>query len=106
VECGFRHDREDLKISLVFRNLFGLEVDRKAYLEAFGADAHDDFAGVWDALEEWKLIEVTPEKISLVGDGPFYTPMIQTLLAENRYRALRDKVVRYAKRPDVSAVGY
>jgi oxygen-independent coproporphyrinogen-3 oxidase len=106
VECGFRHEREDFQISLVFRNLFGLEIDRKVYQAAFGTDVYDDFGGAWDALEEWKFVKVTPEKISLTGDGPFYTPLIQTLLAEKRYRALRERVVRQAKRPDASAVGY
>jgi oxygen-independent coproporphyrinogen-3 oxidase len=106
VECGFRHDREDFLISLVFRNLFGLEIDRKAYLEALGTDVYDDFSGAWDALEEWKFVRVTPEKISLIGDGPFYTPLIQTLLADKRYRALRDRMAREAKPPRVSAVGH
>ena len=103
VECGFRPEREDFQISMVFRNLFGLELDRKAYLEAFGTDVHDDFAGAWEALEEWGFVETTPEKISLVGDGPFYTPMIQTLLAEKRYRALREKVARQAREANLAA---
>jgi hypothetical protein len=28
-----------------------------------------------------------------VGDGPFYTPLIQTLLAEKRYHQLRERMV-------------
>ena len=30
VECGFRHESEDFQISMVFRNLFGLELDRRS----------------------------------------------------------------------------
>ena len=106
VECGFRHERTDFKLSMIFRNLFGLQVDRKAYLAAFGTDAYDDFSGVWDALHEWKFIEITPDKISLVGDGPFYTPLVQTLLAEKRYRELKTRVVRDAKPPEALAANY
>ncbi len=93
VERGFRHEREDFMISLVWRNLFGLEIDREKFYKAFEDDAYDLFNGVWKALEEYEFIEVTPEKIKLVNDGPFYTPMIQTLLAEKRYHYLREKMV-------------
>ena len=40
-------------------------------------------------------------KIRLVGDGPFYTPLIQTLLAENRYRQLRGKMVAEAQTKEI-----
>jgi oxygen-independent coproporphyrinogen-3 oxidase len=106
VECGFRHEPEDFQISMVFRNLFGLELDRAAFQNTFDVDVYDQFSGVWDALAEWNFVKITPEKISLVGDGPFYTPMVQTLLAEHRYRQLRDRVVRKAKGPELSAAAY
>ena len=93
VECGFRHESEDFQVSMVFRNLFGLELDRNAYRAAFGVDVYDQFEGVWNALEEWEFVRIAPDKITLVGDGPFYTPMIQALLAEQRYRELRERVV-------------
>ena len=93
VERGFRHAREDFMLSMVWRNLFGLELDREDFRAAFGVDAYDQFEGIWNALQEFEFVEVTPEKIKLVGDGPFYTPMIQTLLAEARYRELRDRML-------------
>ena len=93
-ECGFRHDSEDFQVSMVFRNLFGLELDRPSYRAAFGVDVYDQFQGVWDALEEWGFVRIAPDKINLVGDGAFYTPMIQALLAEQRYRDLRERVVQ------------
>jgi oxygen-independent coproporphyrinogen-3 oxidase len=106
VECGFRHDREDFQICLLFRNLFSLEVDREAFLAAFGLDVYEQFSGVWDALEEWNFATITPDKISLVGDGPFYTPMIQTLLAEHRYRHLRERVVEKTRGEELSFAAY
>jgi oxygen-independent coproporphyrinogen-3 oxidase len=92
-ERGFRHSREDFMISLIWRNLFGLELNRPQFREAFNVDVYDLFEGVWDALEEYGFVEITPEKINLVGDGPFYTPLIQTLLAEKRYSQLRERMV-------------
>jgi oxygen-independent coproporphyrinogen-3 oxidase len=93
VERGFRHEVEDYMISLIWRNLFGLELDRNQFIEAFKVDVYDLFKGVWEALEEYGFIEITPEKIKLIGDGPFYTPLIQTLLAEKRYSQLRERMV-------------
>ncbi|MBI3152600.1 MAG: radical SAM protein [Chloroflexi bacterium] len=93
VERGFRHSREDFMISLIWRNLFGLELDRAKFREAFEVDVYDVFEGVWKALEEYGFVEITTEKIKLVGDGPFYTPLIQTLLAERRYNQLREQMV-------------
>lgn len=93
VERGFRHAREDFMISLIWRNLFGLELDRPQFQQAFDVDVFDLFEGVWKALEDYGFVEITPEKIRLVGDGPFYTPLIQTLLAEKRYSQLREQMV-------------
>jgi oxygen-independent coproporphyrinogen-3 oxidase len=93
VERGFRQEAQDFRIAMIFRNLFGLSLDRTAYLRVFGSDVYDEFAGVWDALAEREFVEMTPEQIRLVDDGPFYTPMIQALLSENRYRQLREWVV-------------
>lgn len=92
-ERGFQHQREDMMISLMWRNLFGLEIDREKFYKAFEDDAYDLFEGVWKALQEYQFVEVTPEKIKLIGDGPFYTPLIQTLLAEKRYQQLRERMV-------------
>ncbi len=100
-ERGFRHAREDFMISLMWRNLFGLEIDREKFYKAFELDAYEQFEGVWKALEEFKFVEVTPDKIKLVGDGPFYTPLIQTLLAEKRYQYLREKMVTEAQGQEI-----
>jgi oxygen-independent coproporphyrinogen-3 oxidase len=92
-EAGFKHAREDFMISLIWRNLFGMELDRESFQSAFDVDIYEHFEGVWKALEEFDFVDVTPHKISLKGDGPFYTPLIQTLLAEKRYQQLREKMV-------------
>ena len=86
----------------MFRNLFGLEIDRKLFHGAFGMDAYEQFSGVWEALQEWNFVKITPDKIVLEGDGPFYTPMIQALLAEKRYGDLRKRLVQKAKNAEVS----
>ncbi len=92
-EVGFKHERKDFMISLIWRNLFGMELDRESFNGSFDTDIYQEFEGVWRALEEYNFVEITPHKIRLTGDGPFYTPLIQTLLAEKRYQQLREKLV-------------
>ncbi len=96
-EHGFRHSCEDFMLSLVWRNLFGLEIDRERFRNTFQVDAYEVFEEVWKALEDYEFVKVTPEKIQLIGDGPFYTPLIQALLAESRYRQLREKMISEAQ---------
>ncbi|MGH8905784.1 MAG: coproporphyrinogen-III oxidase family protein [Egibacteraceae bacterium] len=98
IERGFCHEREDLQMLLIFRSIFGLRLNRGLYRSAFGVDVYDQFDAVWDALEEWGFVDVTPEEICVKGDGGFYTPLIQTLLAEKRYRELRQRLVDGVKR--------
>ncbi|HVZ36984.1 MAG TPA: coproporphyrinogen-III oxidase family protein [Polyangiaceae bacterium] len=91
IECGYRHEPEDFRLAMLFRNLFSLSLSRRSYRDAFGVDVYDEFEGVWKALEEYGFVKVTPESIQTVEDGVFFTPMIQALIAERRYRALRDE---------------
>ncbi|GAA0346610.1 coproporphyrinogen-III oxidase family protein [Streptomyces blastmyceticus] len=107
VERGFRHAPEDFLLTVLFRSLISTEIDRTRYRAALGLDIYEKFATVWDALAERGLAEITPEWIRLVGDGAFYAPMISSLIAEERYRELREEAAqrkKEARRPAVTGV--
>ncbi|WHM40608.1 radical SAM protein [Streptomyces sp. BPTC-684] len=97
VERGYRHTSEDWLMMLLFRSLISTEIDRTQYAAAFGLDVYDKFATVWDALAERGYARITPERITLTGDGPFYAPMISALISEDRYRELREEAARRKK---------
>lgn len=97
VERGYRHTSEDWLMMLLFRSLISTEIDRTQYTAAFGLDVYDKFATVWDALAERGYARITPERITLTGDGAFYAPMISALLSEDRYRELREEAARRKK---------
>lgn len=88
LERGFSHQDVDNRLSQLFRNLQGLEVDLDAYQRAFGLELLEEYAGAWQALGERGFVEVDGRKLRLVGDGVFYTPMIQTLLSRERIAEL------------------
>lgn len=89
VERGYRCAPEDVRLSILFRHLHGMRVDRGAYRAAFEVDVVEEFAGIWQALEERGLVEIDAASIRVVGDGVFYTPTIQSLLGLERYDQLR-----------------
>ncbi len=88
LERGFRHQEVDHRLSQLFRNLQGLEVDLDAYQKAFGVELLEEHAGAWEALVERGYVQLDGRKLRLVGDGVFYTPMIQTLLSRERIAEL------------------
>ena len=59
------------------------------YGQLFGVDPLDEHADIWRALVEREWVVVEPGRIALVGDGVFYTPLIQGLLAVGRLDEMR-----------------
>ena len=86
---GFRYSPDDLRIHLLFQELQGLSVDRPAYHALFERDVVDDFLPVWQALGEDGWVHLSDTQIEIIGDGVFYLPLIQNLLAHDRSEAMR-----------------
>jgi oxygen-independent coproporphyrinogen-3 oxidase len=91
-EIGFHYQDIDYRMSQLFRNLQGMVLDLDAYQTAFGIDLLEEHAGVWEALGERGFIEIAGRQLRIVGDGVFYTPMIQTLLSRERIAELSRSV--------------
>jgi oxygen-independent coproporphyrinogen-3 oxidase len=86
---GFRYSEPDLRVYTLFRMLQELSVDRRLYAQLFGVDPVEEHAPVWEAFAERGWVIVEDERISVVGDGGFYTPLIQGLVASARLEAMR-----------------
>lgn len=88
VDIGFYHGAADHRLAQLFRNLQSMVIDLDQYQHAFGIELLDEYAGTWEALGEVGFIEIEDRRLRVVGDGVFYTPMIQTLLARQRIAEL------------------
>ena len=86
---GFRYTEADLRIHLLFQELQGLSIDRADHEALFGRDVVQDFRSVWQVLEEIGWVQIDPTGVSLRGDGVFYLPLIQNLLALERTEEMR-----------------
>jgi oxygen-independent coproporphyrinogen-3 oxidase len=59
------------------------------YFAITDVDVVEEFADIWESLADLGWVTVTASRIQLVGDGVFYTPLIQSLLARDRVLELR-----------------
>jgi len=64
-------------------------VDRALYAAVTGVDVVSELPDIWAALAEQGWVNITRARLELVGDGVFYTPLIQSLLARERIEELR-----------------
>ena len=92
-ERGYNFMAEDRRLSALFRSIHGMKANRTRYRETFGVDLLEEHAAIWQALVERNWAAVTEDQISTIGDGVFYTPMIQTLLAKKRVEAIKGALV-------------
>ena len=89
VERGFRYTPKDLRLTVLFQTLQGMSVDLAEYRRLFAQDLLEEYVEIWQALLERGFITIDPDRLALVGDGVFYTPLIQGLLAHERMEELR-----------------
>lgn len=89
IERGFYYTHKDLGIATLFQMLQGMSVDVALYNELFRINLLDEYADIWQALAEKGWATVDRNKVTLVGDGVFYTPLIQGLLAHERTEEMR-----------------
>ena len=82
VERGYAYRGRDLRLHVLFQMLHALSVDRAEYRRLFGLDLVEEHAEVWRALEELGWVEIGADRLTLVGDGVFHTPLVQSVLAK------------------------
>ena len=88
---GFHYTQTDLRLHLLFQELQGLVVDRAPYRHRFGIDVVEEHPVVWQALSEVGWAIISDDSVRLLGDGMFYLPLIQNLLAHDRLEQMRKK---------------
>jgi oxygen-independent coproporphyrinogen-3 oxidase len=88
-ERGYHYDEADLRLYVLFNMLQGLAVNRVLYRNLFGVDPVEEHEPIWSAVADRGWAHIKPERIVVDGDGGFYVPLIQRLLAEDRLAAMR-----------------
>jgi oxygen-independent coproporphyrinogen-3 oxidase len=89
IERGFHYELKDLRLTWLFQTLQAMEADVKTYRSVFGVNLLDEYEPIWQALSERGWAEINSQKVALVGDGVFFTPLIQGLLSHERMEEIR-----------------
>lgn len=89
VERGYHYTNEDLRLYTLFQMFQGLSVDRELYRRLFGVDPIHEYAAIWQALREREWVAIEAERVTVLGDAGFHTPMIQGLFADGRLEEMR-----------------
>ena len=93
VERGFRYTSEaDFRLTVLFQMLVSMAVYRGLYTALTDVDEVEEFAEIWEVLTGLGWVRNSQSHVELVGDGVFYTPLIQSLLARDRVLELRRTV--------------
>lgn len=91
VDRAYHHEAADLRLVHTFQALQSGHVDRHMYVSIFGVDIVDEHAAEWEALERLGWVTCGAGFVELSGDGVFFTPLIQALLADRRVEEIRAK---------------
>ena len=86
---GFQYTPADLRLHLLFQELQGMDVDRKAYQRRFGLDVVEEHTAVWEAFTDLGWVTISDDRVTVLGDGLFYLPLIQNALGYDRLEQMR-----------------
>jgi coproporphyrinogen III oxidase-like Fe-S oxidoreductase len=86
---GYEYSAIDLRLHLLFQELQGLSVDRRRYASLFGCDVVDEHDQIWTTLHELEWASIDDNFVTIEGNGVFYLPLIQNMLAHDRSEAMR-----------------
>ena len=86
---GFHYTPEDLHLHLLFQEMQGLAVDGARFRTLTGRDVVADYRAIWSELAELDWVHVEDREIRILGDGAFYLPLIQNLIARERLESMR-----------------
>ena len=86
---GFHYTDVDLRLHLLFQELQGLSISLARYRALFARDVVAEHAAVWQALEDEGWVTIDTDAVRVQGDGVFYLPLIQNLLAHDRSEEMR-----------------
>jgi coproporphyrinogen III oxidase-like Fe-S oxidoreductase len=89
IERGYHYAPVDLRLTVLYQFLVSLAVDRRLYTAITGVDVVAEYPDIWEALAKRDWVTVNDDRIALVGDGVFYTPLIQGVLAHERLEDMR-----------------
>lgn len=89
VERGFKYNHRDVKLAWLFQSMQTMKINHVDYREIFKENLLDRYGAVWSELEKRGWISTSEAEIAFEGDGQYYIPMLQSLIASQRLDEIR-----------------
>jgi len=89
VERGFNYNQRDVKLAWLFQAMQTMQIDFDQYREIFNENLLDAYSAVWEDIDRRKWITVTDSQVQFIGDGQYYIPLLQSLIASKRLAEIR-----------------
>lgn len=90
ISRGFNYCHRDVKISWLFQSMQTMKINHMDYREIFKENLLNKYSAVWGDLEKRGWISINETEIRFEGDGQYYIPMLQSLIASKRIDQIRD----------------
>jgi len=85
----FHFTAHDVELSWLLNQMQVMKVPLAAYREGFGKDLLAEYGNLWSALVQLGWVEIKGGALHILGDGVFYTALVQRMLAFDRDQELR-----------------
>ncbi|MCP4135638.1 MAG: hypothetical protein GY754_32015 [bacterium] len=76
----------------MFQRIQSLEIYIDEYNNLFDSDLLEEYKHIWGPLSEKEWISISDNRINIVGDGAFFTPIIQGLVANERKNEILNEI--------------
>ncbi len=86
---GFMYSPHDVKLAWLFQSMQTMKINFVQYMENFNENLLDSYSAIWEELDRRNWIKVGESELQFIGDGQYYIPMIQSLIASRRLAEIR-----------------
>lgn len=104
VARGFSYNQRDVKLVWLFQTMQTMSINHSNYKKIFNEDLLQTYSAVWADLEKRGWISTSETEILFEGDGQYYIPMLQSLIASKRLEQIRSSRSKSAGKDKLGAI--
>jgi len=89
VARGFEYNKRDVRLVWLFQTMQTMRINHSNYQKIFNEDLLRTYSAIWAELDKRRWVRITDTEIIFEGDGQYYIPMLQSLVASKRLEQIR-----------------
>ncbi|MBX2838911.1 MAG: radical SAM protein, partial [Gammaproteobacteria bacterium] len=88
---GFMYNHQDVKLAWIFQSMQTMSINHINYEHIFKESLLSAYDEVWNELQRRQWVSVNDVTIQFTGEGQYYIPMLQSLIASLRLEEIREQ---------------